>query len=306
MRLREIFTEAWRNVRAGTSGALMFALAAGLLGGLAGGIDVTTSVAGIRTAYEFRAAGANVQMITLNGLIDGPGCDSLPGADGTVAAGAFRILDDRIRVAALPGSALTQVEVTPGLVEVLTGERSDSGAGLWASQTLAEDLGLDVGDEVRTDRGTTTLAGTFAFPSDGRDRALGYALLSPVLASSGIFDTCLVETWPPRLRGDGWTAPAVLPGPDQHPEFGLLNASLGTELDLQILIETSVWACAGALMAVPVLAWFAIDWNSASVVEPWISGVRVLLAGAAAAPLGALFAMVVTLESHLFRYFKQR
>ena len=209
---------------------------------------------------------------------------------------------------------------------------------------------------MRTDRGTTTLAGTFAFPSDGRDRALGYALLSPVLASSGTFDTCLVETWPPRARGDGWTAPAVLPDPDQQPEFGLLNASLGTELDLerlgagrptrhvafiaifgglilggisvrrrrieiasalhtgvprtaltlQILIETSVWACAGALMAVPALAWFAIDWNPASMVEPWLSGVRVLLAGAAAAPLGALFAMVVTRESHLFRYFKQR
>ena len=359
MRLRDVAGEARRNLRAGTSNALLFALSVAVLGALVGGADVATSVEGIRTVEEFRASGASVQMINSNGYIDGAGCDSLSGSDGTTASGAYRLTDTGVRPLALPSTQLTRVDATPGVIDVLTGAEKGrpaaSGPGLWISATLATDLGLSVGDVFQSDLGDTTIAGIYPYPNDGRDRALAYALLAVLPSSDGPFDTCLLNTWPPRQRGDGWTAPAVIES-DQSPTFAQLNTKLGADLDLpglgakrstryapavgavaglvlgvlairrrrvelasalhsgvprsaltvQVLIETAVWATAGAIIAVPVLTWLAVTDNPASMVEPWVAGLRVLATTTSACVLGAFGAMLVTRESHLFRYFKER
>lgn len=356
MKIRDALGEASRNLRAGTAGALALAVTIAVLCGVLGGVDVATYVAGIRTAHDFRASGATIQTINLASGIDGAGCESLAGSDGTSASGALRQHDGGVHPLALPGSRLDRFDVTPGLLEVLAAAPVRAGAGVWLSSALASDLGVEPGDMLSTTEGEATVAGIYPYLPDGRDRIISYAVLVPTATDSTPFDACWMESWPPRSRGDGWTAAAVLGNPEQSVTYDQLNTTLGTDLDLhqlglgrssrhaaylaalvgvvlgamsirrrrleiasalhsgvprvaltvQLIVETTAWAVAGAFLASPAMAWLAADVNPAGMREPLLAGLRVLVAGAAAAPLGAFFGTLMTREAHLFRYFKER
>jgi len=357
MTLLSVLGEAWRNLRAGTVGALVLAVATSALLGALAIVDVRAVADGAARAAAFRDAGAGVQTIDAYGAVDAAGCEALAAANDVVAAGAVREDLGGFTPSVLPGSQLPLFDVTPGLVDLLTGapQGTHGGEGAWLPVPLARDLGVEAGDLLPSTRGTVTVAGTYDYPSDGRDRLLAYGVLTPVPATTEPFDTCWFSVWPARPVGDGWLAGALV-GEPADARYGQLNTRLGTTIDLDALgagrstrhlpwlaagvvalvaglavrrrrtehasalhagvrrsalalqtaVETLCWSVAGAVVALPVVLVVAQQAPDGAAWAATVAGLRVLAAGAAAAPLGALAALALTRERHLFRYFKER
>ncbi len=74
----------------------------------------------------------------------------------------------------------------------------------------------------------------------------------------------------------------------------------------QHALETFAWAAAGVAIAAAAVAQAGTAGNPDPGQWAFLLGVRTLLAGAAAALLGALVGVATTRERHLFRYFKNR
>lgn len=77
-------------------------------------------------------------------------------------------------------------------------------------------------------------------------------------------------------------------------------------LTWQHVLEAAAWVGAGTALSAALVAHAAIDGNPDPALAAWITGMRTVLAGGAAAILGILAGVVATRESHLFRYFKER
>lgn len=238
----EVLREAGRNLSSGTTRGVLAAIVFIIvIGGL--GLVQTRSVVDIaQRAAAFREAGASVMIVHLEDGIDGGQCDALAGSPGIVASGAIRA-GTPLRLAALPSRDFETFEATPGLGAVLrvaapgAGVKSPAG-GIWISNGVASTLGVtSAPDDLPVlPASQAHLSGTFPYPNDGRDPLLGYAILTPVLAT-GAFDSCWIEVWPdPDLSADLLLLP-VLSSTDnagsspRAPEVRQLNTTLGSRLD---------------------------------------------------------------------------
>ncbi|MCM3532814.1 hypothetical protein M3693_01045 [Cellulosimicrobium funkei] len=230
MRPRSVASEAARNLRSGTTRALLLAVAFVLLVGTLAALDTRAVVDVLRGAADFRASGAAIATLAAPGRVDGGRCEAFSDVPG-ITAGAYRA-GEPLRALSLPSSRLSVFDVTPGLLDVLTGTTTPARtSGVWLSAGLAETLGVVAGDRLATSSGDATVAGIYAYPDDGRDRALAYAVLTPV-PPAGTFDVCWAEAWPVDAGSSALLPTALLPGTDPtEATLGQLNTRLGAEHD---------------------------------------------------------------------------
>src|SRR5947208_560552 len=80
---------------------------------------------------------------------------------------------DALELSAMPADPLPVYEVTPGLAGLL-GVEGTASEGVWLPAPLAESLGVRSGERLDTGAGPMTVAGTYDYPDDGRDRRLGH------------------------------------------------------------------------------------------------------------------------------------
>jgi hypothetical protein len=250
MRASAIAREAWLNARTGAGRTLLLALIVGVVGIGFQAADVAEIRSIAADAHAFQAAGANVRIVALEGGVDPLRCDSLSSQPGVEAAGAIRTAAD-VSATSLPHSTLPAYDVTPGFVGVVAPDASHD-RGVLVSEDLATTLGVSVSDDITLVPGrSTSVAGVYSYPTDGRQGGLGYALLAPTTDTQA-FDACWVREWPlsdttaQLLRGV--TVPATgANSPD--PEYGQLNSTLGTSFDAAgtLASRLSRWA--------PAIAW---------------------------------------------------
>lgn len=253
MKRRAILREAWRDTITGTARTATFALVLGFL--VLG--TVAADQAQVRRlvddAARYREAGASILTITAEGRIRGDACDNLEALPGVSAAGALTQEEDGLRVSTLPQSPMTLYSVTPGFPAVLSAETDGNGVVLSADAMAS--AGRTPGDSLPTSDGTTRIAGTYAYPADGRRVGFGYAALD-VTASERLFDECWVDAWPLDEHVQPLLLTAVQPRADADADVQLsrLNTTLGTSFDgagaFAERLTSMVWAVAagGALV----------------------------------------------------------
>lgn len=234
IRGREIWREAWRDYKTGAGAVLLVAVVFLVTVGLA-----ATSVSSFgswvsREGIHFREAGASTYVLRADGQVDPSRCDSLSGVGTIQAAGAMRVVSDTF-FAAMPSRAVTTLEATPGLWNVLAasapGARSNNTAGMWITDTLAETLGVEPGEILDLKDGRkVALAGVFSCPDDGRNRDLGYAVVAPVPAR-GDFGQCLIEVWPSEPTDASLVLEGLKPG---------LGSSTGMEIPAPMQLNSSL------------------------------------------------------------------
>lgn len=201
MRFRSLCSEVWRNIAAGTSNAIIYMFAVLLCALLAGCYDLADVISQEREAAARISSLADGMSLVGNQNIDGVSCDRLATVpNGPFAAGAMRKGDAVVPLAA-PGKSLTNYQVSPGMIRLITGVNNRGNAqqsdvsGIWLPLELANTLAAVAGSDIPTDRGMMHVAGVFQWPNDGRDTRFGYAIIEPVSAS-GRFDECWARQWP--------------------------------------------------------------------------------------------------------------
>lgn len=261
MRLRSILREAWRNASTGTARCVTLALV--LIG-----LVVTATVAEISTsatleqqAADFRAAGGSVLTISAPGRVDGARCESLRDLPGVHTAGALTVRpDESVTAVALPGAPMPAADASPGFPAVV-GATTDGGPGLILTDDAVATLGLELGDRLSATTGTTRLAGTYAYPRDGRRDGYGYLAVS-VTGYRAPFDECWVEAWPMTTELNPLLFTVLRPGGDADdvPQVQQLNSTLGSGLDGAGLFHDRVTRFGGLLVGLiaAVVAFVAV------------------------------------------------
>ncbi len=228
--MRSVFSEAWRNLVSGTSKTVTAVVVSLLVFGGLAVIDTRAMIAVFQQVQTFRESGATVQVLSAAGAIDGARCEALNQVQGIRASGALRGAKST-HINVLPANEFMTYEVTPGFAAVLS-EQAGKGSGVWLPDTLAHTLSVGEGSTLVTAQGTTQVAGSYAYPDDGRDRQLGNSVLAQVPAD-GVFDACWAEVWPPSVETANYLRTALLPivDKDNKPNQGQLNYSLGKNFD---------------------------------------------------------------------------
>lgn len=231
MRISGILREVGRNTASGTARIVTFAL---LLGALSVGLtvaDLTAVRALTDAAARYTASGASVATLAASGRIDGAACEALATIPGVRASGALRATQEGITPAALPSSAVPVMQVTPGFPHVVHASRT-ADTGVVISHQVRDALALEAGQPIVTTTGTAAVAGTYAYPDDGRRAGYGYAALVPVPAE-GAFDECWVDIWPTSRQIPVLLQTTLLSASidAELPALSQLNTSLGREFD---------------------------------------------------------------------------
>jgi hypothetical protein len=229
MRLGDLVVEAWRNVRVGASRALISgALLVPTVLGLAW-LDMSQVASAEREAIAYRDAGAATFVIADTGQIDGARCDGLGEQLGVQAAGALRSAEAAFVPLVTPRNAIPQYDITPGLARQL---HPGYTTGLALDAATADALGIGPGQLLRGIDGDAAMMATYAYPDDGRDQKLAYALTRSG-AASGRYDECWLALWPPDATAAGVLLTATLaPGADPNDvRVGQLNVRLGASFD---------------------------------------------------------------------------
>lgn len=238
MRLAAVTNEAWRNVRTGTTRALLLTCVFIMVLGSLAVLDMRAVVTVAQGAAEFRAAGASTQLFALAGGVDAQRCAALADVDGITTAGALRAAP-AVRLHNLPSTEVPLFEVTPGFLAVL-GQVPSAGPDVAISQSLATAIDAVPGSTIATTAGSGVVGSVYPFPQDGRNAALGYAALAPVPAT-GLFDACWAEVWPANDRTANLlllTAAASTPlGAAAQATLDQLNSSLGKAYDPATLLR---------------------------------------------------------------------
>ena len=228
--------EAGRNVSAGTTRALRYALALAVILCVCAVSDVVTVRDLVVRAQEYRDSGAAIVTIEAPGLVDGRTCDSFADLPGVRAAGAIGHDDDPLVPAALPSGSIASVRVSPGAPRLFHAEDSGT-AGVFLSRgvldalggsvrsgdlpsddalggnTLGSNgLGSDAPGTLRLREGSVPVRGWFEWPDDGRRPGFSYAALSED-AGTLPFDECWVDAWPAPGRLTEVMRTAVHPDP---------------------------------------------------------------------------------------------
>jgi hypothetical protein len=247
MRYSTVVSEAARNIRSGTSRALLFAAALALgVGGLAA-LDLVTIGRLQSEALAFERSAASTKVVAAQGLIDGADCDRLVSSRGVRAAGALRP-GRPVTLAAAPNDPLASYVVSPGLGRVL-GVSGPGGSGVWMPRQLATLLGVREGMTLAATPAAMRIAGVFDYPEDGRDARLSFAVLVPEPPTTA-FDECWAASWPGATALDDqlrWTG-EVRPGATNPLTIGQLNNTRGPVYDPRAALDARVtrWGWIGA------------------------------------------------------------
>jgi hypothetical protein len=250
--------EVWRDIMTGTARTAIFALALGLLVLGLVAVEQLQVRRLVEDATAFRAAGASVVTMSAEGRIRGEACERLGEVPGVRAAGALSQRRDGLRLATLPQSPLTLYSVSPGLPAVLAAV--SDGNGVILSDDAVAAAGRSPGDTLATADGTTRIAGSYAYPADGRRIGFGYAALD-VTRADAFFDECWVEAWPIDDHIEALLLTVVRPDAEDDADLQLsqLNTTLGTTFDGAAVFDSratsAAWAvAAGAALAIGYLS----------------------------------------------------
>ncbi|MDR1078345.1 MAG: hypothetical protein LBL55_06760 [Propionibacteriaceae bacterium] len=237
MRLRSVVSEAWRDLTSGAARALLWALCLIGLAGLLTALDLSIVNGLQRDAAAYQAGAANLRLSLAQGAVDGAACDRLALSASVAAAGAIRP-GPAIRLSAAPDTPVGSFAVTPGFGPVL-GLSLPLKAGVWVDSGLAESMGLAVGDRLDSDQGVIEIVGVFAWPSDGRDARLSFALLLPETALE-MYDECWIRAWPVIDDNDILLRSVALvdAGSNRPPMIDQANKSLGSKMDAHALFSS--------------------------------------------------------------------
>lgn len=227
MRLREIASEAWRNVGSRLGGFTVVVALTWLMMVSLAALDVTQIGALLRQAYAYRDSGAATYVVSAEGAVDGTRCEALNRVSGVLAAGALRAAHKRFAPLTTPLNAIPVYEITSGLARQLNSAYS---VGTALDSATAESLGITPGQVLVGSLGDAAVVATFIFPSDGRDQTLSYALTMSG-SPSGLYDECWVSMWPPSAsRGYDLADATLVYATDKGSiQVGQLNGSLGSE-----------------------------------------------------------------------------
>lgn len=231
MRVREAVREAWRDVASGAGRAGTCALVLAVLLVAVVSTRAVAVVDDVRAAATWVASGAATTVEQADGRINGRACSALGEVDGVLGAGALRRLEEGTAVRALPGTAIPTYEASPSIAGVLAIEGAAGAPGVWVSAEVAEELGVAAGSTLATSDGAVPVAGVYAWPDDGRDPDLAYAVVAPVPGDDEPFDQCQVTVWPQDPSVAALLRGTVLPSSgeadESRPTSGQLNPRLG-------------------------------------------------------------------------------
>ena len=193
MRIGSILRWAWRDFASGQMQAVLLIVAAAAVFGSLGAAEVLQVTAVNTEMMHYRDTASNVILVTANKTVDGGACDRLSELDSVQNSGGLRERSPLV-LHELYGLSVAAYDVSPGFAELIAGSPiTDS--GVLIHDTLAEQLGLSAGSRLETPEGPIVIAGTYVWPSDGRDARLGFAVLVPTPTTSA-FDECWLREWP--------------------------------------------------------------------------------------------------------------
>ena len=197
MKVRAIFSEAFRNVSSGASRPAVMTFALVALCGIIGIGDAMSIMGIIRDGNQFKEAGGATYIILAESGIDAAQCEALGRSRGAIGSGALRTVPGG-QVVSLPISGISLREGTPGLLRAMapaTGlSTSSSRDNVLVSEALASSLGSGIGSTISTSSGPLRLTDTFRYPNDGRDPVLDNTILG-IVPAVGIFDQCWLDVW---------------------------------------------------------------------------------------------------------------
>lgn len=227
IRPRVLCSEAGRNLVSGTTRAVLLGAVWCVLLSVVLAWNAAVTADLLAASATYRDAGANIIVVEAAGRVDGLRCANLANLPNVRHAGALRSAARQITPTITPGVELPTFDVTPGLLPMLRPDTGDA-YGVFLSAEAARALGADR-SRLELVTGEAHLAGTFAYPDDGRRAILGYAAIETALVS-GIFDQCWVDVWPESPRIQSIASSTVVGGDDAGqgpPTVGQLNASMG-------------------------------------------------------------------------------
>lgn len=240
MRIVEIWSEAARNVGAGTARAVSLCLVFICIIGLVAVLHAREVVGLSQRALEFQDSGAATFILDAPGAVAPDACNTLAASDGVTASGALRTLDGT-RLALLPDRSIPTWETTQGMAEVLSiSPAVTPNFGVWLSQPLATQLGLAVGDSLDAittpgERGTSSMRidAIFDYPADDRDQRFAESILIPT-TSFQESDLCMASFWPEAKNAPAMLRLAAITPPGSDPassnmQIEQLNRTLGSE-----------------------------------------------------------------------------
>lgn len=235
MKLKELTSEAWRNLATGTSKtltgiALLTLIIVAVLGMDGRGIqEIFLSQRGIQNS------GAATIIVTAQGQVDGQQCTALGEVQGVQGAFALRAGTKRLPIATLPDSSPPLYDVTGDIATTLGGTISGV-PGVFLSTQLAQQLGTSVGGTIPIDGTDQAVAGIFHYPDDGRNSQLAAAATQNV-PRIGRFDSCWFTVWPANSVLESLTHTVLTDGTDpQEVTTSRLNQSFGQVVSTDQLI----------------------------------------------------------------------
>lgn len=247
MRSRAIVREAWRNVVSGTSRTRGLAVSAVVAAVLIAGADITSIQQLLEQAQDYQRSGASISILAAEGRIDGDRCDGLSEIPGVRASGALRTTTRHLKPIVLPRAPIPVSDASPGFLTVMGAEVRS--AGVLLGPEASEALGLSGQGSIATSQARVRVAGTYAYPDDGRRPGYSYAAIAPT-SSAGTFDECWVDTWPAK---DVTTALLstiqVSSDKSRQPAISQLNPTRGKSFDGNALFHQRITRFAGACTA---------------------------------------------------------
>jgi hypothetical protein len=233
MRIREVFSEAGRNIASGTSRTAALAIVLATTVTVLGAAEGESVRQVVRGAYEFRSSGASVVILSADQGINGIACERLVTVAGIETAGAIRpAVPDSLLLTSLPTLPVPLKEATPGFRHVLHAAPEGTD-GMLISEQVARTTGRGPGGHLWAVQGALGIAGVYVYPADGRSPQLEYAAVDLVPAGVGLFDECWAEVWPLNAATAQLLRTSLDSSlsPDHEVSLSQLNTTLGSDFD---------------------------------------------------------------------------
>ncbi|SEA32987.1 hypothetical protein [Leifsonia sp. 21MFCrub1.1] len=239
--------EVWRDLVTGTARARGFAIAAAIIMVLAATAELMSIQQLAEQAQEFDRSGASISIVEDKAKIDGGRCDDLARLPDVRAAGAIRATTETIKPTVLPSAPLPLFDASPGYAAVIGSDPRTAGVLLGAE--ASEALGISETGMISATSGSVPVAGTYAYPDDGRRPGFSYAAIAPG-NSDAPFDECWVHTWPVKDVTSALLGTVRAGGPESdQPKISQLNTTHGESFDGEALFDSRLTRFSGALTA---------------------------------------------------------
>lgn len=272
MKAASFWREVGRNLSTGTTRAVTFGMCLAVIVGALCVAELGTIRDILHSERAYRASGADITVLTASARIDGKACDRLVDIPGIIAAGAIRETRTRLTVTVLPDAPIPVSEISPGFQHLVD---AHGGSGIDLGPEAQQTLKARPGSQLATAAGPVRVAGSYAYPDDGRRQGLRYAVLEPSITPDA-FDECWVRQWPqsddtnsllllsmtPQAQqpasssANASTSPGTEAQAPQPPSFTQLNSTLGSRFAGLAAFESRVTkssplvaAIAGLLLA---------------------------------------------------------